>query len=156
MGYYEEKAKKMYDLFKANKPCEKAYGIVKKGNKYVVIENAPNKTWKYQIAGGGIEEGETKEQAILREIAEELNINAKIVRELGTTSYKSNWKYLEHEFTIDNIAHVFLLEFIDYVDNQKLGQEGEFTNENVKGIKLITKKDACENVYEFAECKIKF
>ena len=156
MDYYEQKAKRMYDLFLKNEPCKKAYGVVKKSNKYFVIENAPGKKWKYQIAGGSVEQGESCEQAILREIAEELNINAKIVKKLGTISYQTNWKYLDKEFSITNQAEIFLLDFVSFKSGDSFGVEGEFSNGNVKGITLVSKKEVCANVYEFADGKIKW
>lgn len=38
----------------------------------------------YVIPGGGIEEGETKEEAIVRELKEELSIDVEIIEYLGT------------------------------------------------------------------------
>lgn len=155
MDYYTQKAKHMYELYLKGESCRKVYAAVCKDNKYVVIKNAECKKFKYQLAGGGVECGETNRDAIKREIVEELNINSKIVKSLGVISYISNWKYEDKEFTINNEVEVFLLEFVSYANNNQFGLDGEFT-ENVKGVTLISEEEMCNNVYEFTSGGIKF
>lgn len=157
MDYYTEKAKRMYELYVKGEPCRKVYAAVRKDNNYVVIRNAEGKKWKYQLAGGGVETNETNEDAIIREIVEELNINAKILKSLGVIKYNTNWKFEDKEFTISNEAEVFLLEFDSYSDNKQFGIDGEFTNNNdVKGVTLVSEEEMCSNVYEFTSGGIKF
>lgn len=153
MDYYTQKAKRMYQLFLKGVPCKKVYGAVCKGGRYVVIKNANDAKWRYQIAGGGVEEGETNEVAILREVAEELNINAKIVKSLGVLTYKTTWRYENKEFVVDNEAEIFLLEFVSCSHNAHFGLEGEFAR-NVE-VALISKHEMIKNVYEFAKGGIK-
>lgn len=155
MDYYTQKAKRMYELFLKGEPCRKVYAAVRKEDKYVVIKNAEGRKYKYQLAGGGVEDGETNKDAIIREIVEELNINSKVVKSLGVISYKSNWEYLDKKFEIDNEAEVFLLEFVSYSNQNQFGLEGEFTD-NVKGVALVSEEELCNNVYEFASGGIKF
>lgn len=156
MDYYNQKAKKMYDLYLKGKPSRKVYAAVRKDNKFVVIKNAEGKKWKYQLAGGGVEDEETNGVAIKREILEELNINADIVKSLGVVNYKTNWTYEGKEFSINNEAEVFLLEFVSFADNNQFGLEGEFSENDVKGITLISKEEMCSNVFEFTSGGIKF
>ena len=155
MDYYTQKAKRMYELYLKGEPCRKVYAAVRKQNKFVVIKNAEGKKWKYQIAGGGVETDETKQEAIKREVLEELNINAEIVKSLGFVVYKTNWNYEGKEFSVDYECEVFLLDFISYSDNDKFGLDGEFDETKVKGIALISEEEMLENVYEFASAGIK-
>ncbi len=43
-NYYNNKAKRMYNLYINNLPCKKVYAAVKKGDKFVVLkdEKIPN------------------------------------------------------------------------------------------------------------------
>ena len=78
-SYYNNKAKKMYNLYINNLPCKKVYAAVKKGDKFVVLKDEKNPKWKYQLSGGGVEDGEDNVSAIKREIYEELNMNVKVI-----------------------------------------------------------------------------
>lgn len=156
MDYYNQKAKKMYELYLKGQPSRKVYAAVRKDNEFVVVKNAEGKKWKYQLAGGGVEDEETNEGAIKREIVEELNINADIVKSLGVVNYKTTWTYEGKEFSINNEAEVFLLEFVSFANNNKFGLDGEFSEKDVKGIALISKEEMCSNVYEFASCEVEF
>jgi len=156
MDYYSKKAKAMYGLYLKGETCRKVYAAVRKGNKFVVIENSEGRNYKYQIAGGGVESGETNEEAIVREIIEELGIISKVVKSLGVTYYDSNWKYEDKEFIIKNEAEIFLVEFVSYVNNDKFGLDGEFDKKNVKGITLVSEEEMCSNVYEFTAGGLKF
>ncbi len=152
MDYYTQKAKRMYELYLKGESCKKVYAAVRKGDKYVVIENGEGKKYKYQIAGGSVEDGESSQEAIIREVCEELNINARIIKSLGVTNYTSNWEYDNKKFSINNKVEVFLLDFVSYADHDKLGLEGE----NVNNIVLISKEEMCDNVYEFTKGGITF
>lgn len=157
MDYYTQKAKRMYELYLKGEPCRKVYAAVRIGERYVVLKNAEGRKWKYQLAGGGVEDDETNEEAIVREIIQELNINSKIVKSLGVITYQSNWKYEDKEFSINNEAEVFLLEFVSYSNNNQFGLDGEFTEiANVKGLAFISEEEMCANVYEFTSGGIKF
>jgi len=134
--------------------CKKVYAAVHIDDKYAVLENGKGRKFKYQLAGGGVEDGETNQQAIIREIAEELNINAKLIKSLGNITYESKWKYKEKEFSIINEAEIFLLEFVSYLSNSKLGLVGEFTDK-VK-VNYVSEEEMRLNVYEFASGGIKF
>ena len=53
----------------------------------------------YVIPGGGVEVGETLEETVLRELKEELSIDAKIIEYLGSNSEED--------------AYLFLCEIVD-------------------------------------------
>lgn len=64
------------------KKVEVVAGILMFENEILCVQRAENKlkyiSKKFEFPGGKIESGETKEEALTRELQEELNINAKI------------------------------------------------------------------------------
>ena len=81
----------------------------------------------YAIPGGGVEEGETFEEATIREIKEEFNLDVEIISKLGV---------LEDD---NNIGHIYNVRILG--GELKLGgEELEFNNESnyyeVRRVKL--------------------
>ena len=152
MSYFEEKVKRLYNLYKQNKSIKKAYAVVEKDGNYICL-TCDKGRYKYCLAGGSIEEGESPETAVLREILEELNVNAEIVKSLGFFEYFSSWEYNGKKFDIKNEAEIFLTRFVSFGDNEKLGLEGEFSS-ITKTIK-ISKEEMLANVAEFVSFGIK-
>lgn len=153
MSYFEEKVKRYYKLFKQNKPILKAYAVVEKDDKFMVLTTNKG-NWKYCLSGGSVDEGETTEIAIKRELLEELNVNVKVVKSLGFIKYKSHWKHKRTEFDIDNIAEIFYTKFESFGENLNIGLDGEFDTSSIN-IVLISKEEMLENVAEFKEFGIK-
>ncbi len=67
-----------------------AGGVVIKDRREVLLIKNPSNIWTFPK--GHIEKGETKEQAALREVKEETNIDAEIVMYLGEISYFFTWR----------------------------------------------------------------
>lgn len=65
------------------------------------IDEAGNKNEYYAIPGGGIEESETMEKAVVRELQEELNVKIKILGYLGK---------VEKAKDIENYFHCEIIE----------------------------------------------
>lgn len=61
--------------------------VILKGNSILLMHRI-DKDW-YEVPGGKIEEGETLEQAAIRELSEELLCDVEIIRKLGTTFFKA-------------------------------------------------------------------
>lgn len=155
-NYYNNKAKRMYELFLNNLPCKKVYAAVKKGDKFVVLKDDKNPKWKYQIAGGGVEDGEDNITAIKREIKEELNLNVKVIKSLGVVNYVTTWTYENKTFDVNYQAEIFLTEFLSYANNTGFGVEGEFDGSvGVSGVVEVSKQEMLENVAEFKKDGIK-
>ena len=150
--YYDSKAKKMFELYKQNLPCKKVYGVVEKDNQYMVLY-LPNKKYKYQLSGGGVEENETNSQALERELLEELNVNVEIIKSLGNISYVRTWEYEGKSFDVNYQTEIFYTKFVSFAKNKKMGIQGEFDN-SIKMME-ISKQEMLDNVAEFALYKLK-
>ncbi len=84
---------------------EAARAIVFDSNKLVALLHA-TKTFYYKLPGGGIEKGETKEEALKRECLEEIGCNVKITGELGlTVEYRK-------EFNLKQISYCYIAELV--------------------------------------------
>lgn len=149
MDYHTKKAKRMYELFLKGQPCKKVYAAMEKDNKYIVLQNAEGKKYKYQLAGGGVEDGEDNITAVKREMLEELNINADAIKSLGFVRYKTTWTYDGKEFDVDYESEIFLAKLISYANNKTFGLEGEFEKNQIH-IAIISKDEMLANVYEFS------
>lgn len=79
----------------------------------------------YVIPGGGLEEGETLEENVIRELKEEFNVDIEIIKFLGTEEYE------------DTIANYFLCKIVN--GTPKLGGEEleRMTPQNYYEIKYI-------------------
>lgn len=83
----------------------------------------------YVIPGGGLEEGETLEENVIRELKEEFNVDIEIVKFLSTEEYD------------DTIANYFLCKIVN--GTPKLGGEelDRITPENYYEIRYIGLND---------------
>lgn len=83
----------------------------------------------YVIPGGGLEEGETLEENVIRELKEEFNVDIEIIKFLGTEEYD------------DTIANFFLCKIVN--GTPKLGGEEleRMTPQNYYEIKYIDLKE---------------
>lgn len=83
----------------------------------------------YVIPGGGLEENETLEENVIRELKEEFNVDIEIVKFLGTEEYD------------ETIANYFLCKIVNGMP--KLGGEEleRMTKENYYEIRYIDLKD---------------
>ena len=93
----------------------------------------------YTFPGGGLEEGETPEEGVIREIKEEFGINVKVIRKL----YDTNIERLKQR------EMFFLCEYIDGVLGTGAGPE--FSNDpkyidSGKFIPEVIKREEVENI----------
>jgi 8-oxo-dGTP pyrophosphatase MutT (NUDIX family) len=93
---------------------------ISKDHKKVLMteRHAPGKVaWhhKWQIAGGGVEFGETMEDAVIREVWEELHVHAKIIHPYPIV--KTNVWYAD-ESDEDADAHIILITYLVDIGDQ--------------------------------------
>ncbi len=77
--------------------------IVNKDNRILLLKRGPNAPWepnKWSLVGGGVEDGETSKEAVLREIKEETGLNVKLLKESFAIQRKP-----------DSVEDVFLAKF---------------------------------------------
>lgn len=153
MDYFTQKAKHAYECYISGKARQKVYGVVEKGDKFVVLKGRPNDKYKYSLSGGGIEDDEDFKIAIEREVLEEMNMKVEFVKKLGFFQTKSKWKYNDEEFWVNDDIYIVYTKFIAYGTNKTLGIEGEFEIQDV--VVEVTKDEMIDNVVEFVKFGIK-
>ena len=84
-----------------------AGGMVFNSNNQLLITKSSRGYW--QFLKGHIEEGQTVEQAALREVREEGGVNARIIKKVGVSKYIRNWDGNKYHKTVT----YFLMEYLD-------------------------------------------
>ncbi len=79
---------------------ERAVMIVVRGDK-ILMERVVDGHEYYDLPGGGIEKGETPEEAAVRELKEECGLNGHVVRKLLTIYFDSEFYDEEHSFLME-------------------------------------------------------
>ncbi len=83
----------------------------------------------YVIPGGGLEEGETLEENVIRELKEEFNVDIEVVKFLGTEEYD------------DTIANYFLCKIVSGTPKLSGEELERMTPENYYEIRYIDLND---------------
>ncbi|MFM2156870.1 MAG: hypothetical protein RL516_1619 [Bacteroidota bacterium] len=102
------------------KRIEVVAAIIKHNNKILCVQRGENKlpyiSRKFEFPGGKIEEGETKEETIKREIKEELNMAIHVKDEFITVNHQyPDFNLTMHSFICDcDNPELTLTEHIDY------------------------------------------
>lgn len=117
-----------------------ARGIVLNNNKIALF----NKTKKneYKLPGGGIDEGESPEEAFKREVLEETGCEVEIIEKLGT---------IEEHKTHDNfkqISHVFVSKVINDTYKLNLTQKEQDEGSNLVWVSLQEAYDLIDGCYD--------
>ncbi|WP_284645301.1 NUDIX domain-containing protein [Paenibacillus silviterrae] len=107
--------------------------IIKDDHILMVLHDHGDRSY-WTLPGGGVEEGETLEAAVLREVKEEVNLNGTIVRLLFEDAYTNGPEYC------------FLVQVTEDEKEAELGYDPELLPEDqvLKGIAWFTlteKKD---------------
>ena len=78
--------------------------VIKKNNKYFIAQRNRNKhfAYHYEFPGGKVDKNENFEDALKREINEELSINIEIIKKIASEKYTDD--------KIDVEVHYFLCE----------------------------------------------
>ena len=153
-SYYKNKARLAKELYDKGLPFVKVYATCKDGNDFIVLQKENDTGITYHLAGGGVDAGESLEEAIKRELLEELNVEVEIIKELGVyDQLYVTWEYEGKKFDIQYEIHVFDTKCIRKIEHN-FGLEGEF-DKRMK-VARIDKKTMLESVDEFTKFKIPF
>lgn len=79
---------------------DRSQSMVIRGDKILLVEHELFGRDFFNLPGGGIEEGETPEQAALRELSEECNVDGTVVRPL-TVEYKPDMVSRVYTFLVE-------------------------------------------------------
>ncbi len=77
---------------------QRAVALVIKGNDVLLMERKNNGRHYFVFPGGGVEEGESIEEAVLREVMEETTLSIKIEKKLYTHYYDSAFRKRSSQF----------------------------------------------------------
>ena len=95
-------------------------GIIINDNKILALKD--ERCPYYYLPGGRVKIGETLESAILREIKEELEVNAKIIRPLWL-----NQSFFNEDVTKENFHEICIYYLLDIKDTKILELGNNFT-----------------------------
>ena len=99
---------------------ERAAGIILKDNKILVFRRVKGNRCYHAFIGGGIEVGETPDQAIMREIKEEASVNINKCRLLFRVKTKLDEAYIGSEIKrFSPLQHFYLIT--NFEGTPKLG-----------------------------------
>lgn len=81
---------------KEPKTIEVSAAIIQKGGKFLVAQRAYDDelSCKWEFPGGKVENNESAEECIVRELEEELGVKTKVIGYLGESKYKSENKII--------------------------------------------------------------
>lgn len=97
---------------------KRATAIIIENNNILLIKRVKPNTEYYVFPGGGVEKGETLEEALKREVIEELNLDVKQYKLMFSFKNTSTPKYISKQ--ADN-RFIYVFEIKKYSGNPKIG-----------------------------------
>ena len=102
------------------KHIEVVAAVIKNKNQYLCVQRNSNKyeyiSYKYEFPGGKVEENETSELALIREISEELNLTIEIKEHFLTVDHSyPDFRIIMHSYICNcNSTELILNEHVDF------------------------------------------
>lgn len=131
-NYNYEKAKLSYSLKKAHKFFKKCRAIILNDeNKLLAIKVVyldGNKPDEYLLPGGGVDDGETARQAVVREAMEEYNVLVEVEKYLGKNYYFNMQEFNGERFKSNRVEYYYLCRVVETRNFDHMGIDGEFEN----------------------------
>lgn len=111
------------------------YGIIASNDKLVVIKkNGGPYINRYDLPGGSLEDGESLDKAIYREIKEETHLQPQKISQLGTISFKYPWHYKRWKYN----QHICVFYRIETWQGNLAEQVAQFVGQDSMGAKLLS------------------
>lgn len=110
------------------------YGIIVINNKLVVIKkNGGPYINRFDLPGGSLEDGEFLQDAIHREIKEETGLKVSKIKQLGVTSFKYPWSYLDYKMN----QHITVFYEVQEFSGQVMNSVDQFAGQDSLGSLLV-------------------
>lgn len=140
--YYESKII-TFDHFRSS-IRNTAKAIIRNGNEILVLEAITDEDVYYRLPGGGIEFCESSENALIREIKEELDLEVKSLKQLTTISHL----YKVKEIPAHEITQIFEVELDkDVTELEGKLMTGDIIPNRFRWIKIEAFKSGSQILY---------
>ena len=147
--YYLIKATRAKELYDKGLPFVKVYATVRDGDNFIVLEKHKDGKIIYDLSGGGVDDNESLEDAIKRELREELKVEVDIIKKLGIyDKFYLTWELNGEKFDVQYEIHVFDTVLKKQLKGKK-GLDGEFDKDTK--IVHIDKSTLLSEVAEFRD-----
>lgn len=122
-----------------------ARALIQKGDQYVMIRS--EKYGEYKFPGGGVNEGETPREAMIREVSEEtgLTVREDSIRYLGRAEERRKGQTADR---MEMISHYYICETDDVIGEQNLD---EYEKEYGYQLRYVTLAKAIEHNRQIQE-----
>ena len=121
--FVDERTKEAYEKSLRGELFQKARAIILKDGKVAYIKNL--ETGLVTIPGGGVDEGETVQEAVVREAFEETGMKVEPILEVARKYYDVPMQMGETKFVSKRVEYVYLCKYLGR-ENGFAGLEGEY------------------------------
>ena len=132
-----KKIEMSYNLTKNRKFFKKARAVVVKDKKLLLIKvDYKDGHVHYLLPGGGVENGETIKQTIIREAFEEYNAEVVPIKYLDKQYYNIDLEYNDEKFVSHRVEYYYICEFKTFSNRKTMGVGKEFVSDEKKYTKV--------------------